>query len=92
MPWLSGLKMAHKFALGLIVILFLVSLVMIGRHFVNTAFNRAEEKGASGVRADSAEKGLSNVENANKAAGDVARDDDARRAECLHDSRTPENC
>lgn len=92
MGWLSGLKMAHKFALGFLVFMFLVSLFMIGRHFVNTAFDTAEEKGASGARADSAEKGMKNVETANKAAGDVAVDPVRRNAECLRDSRTPENC
>lgn len=92
MAWLSGLKMAHKFALGLIVMLFFVSLIMIGRGFVNTAFDTAEEKGASGARADSAEKGLGHVESANKAAGDVARDDDVRKSGCMRYSRTPANC
>lgn len=61
-------------------------------HKTDTIATSAEEKGAATAAATAATKGLKNVEDGNKAAAAVARDDDARRAGCLRHSRTKENC
>lgn len=92
MSWLSGLSIARKLGLSFIAILLLVACVVIANHWTDSAFTKAEEKGASDARADSAEEGLKHVEEGNKAAEGVARDAGLRKSSCVRHSRTPENC
>lgn len=92
MDWFSAWSMGRKIGVGVLAIAALIGLVLLGQHWIDTAFDRAEEKGASDVRAQSAEEGLKHVEDANKAAADVAADPVKRNAGCVRHSRTPENC
>lgn len=68
------------------------SCTAVTNHSTDAAVAAGEQKGAATAAASAATKGLSNVEEGNKAAAAVARDGDARRAGCLRHSRTPENC
>ncbi|MCW2363560.1 hypothetical protein M2346_003061 [Sphingobium xanthum] len=52
----------------------------------------ATEAGKQTERADGAQETIRQTERANDAAVTIRRDADARRADCLRDSRTPENC
>lgn len=61
-------------------------------HKTDVAVDAAEKNGAASAAATAATKGMSNVEQANKAAAKVDRDPAVRRAGCLRHSRTPENC
>jgi hypothetical protein len=92
MSWFAGLSLVRKLGLGAIAILLLIACVAIANHWTDSAFNKAEEKGASDARADSAEEGLKHVEEGNKAAEGVARDAGLRKSGCVRHSRTPENC
>lgn len=58
------------------------------RRVMDTAF----ESGKQTERADGAHDTIRQTERANNAAETIRRDPDARRADCLRDSRTPENC
>lgn len=86
------LDLFGKLGIGLLVFVVIAALVMAANHFTDRAFEGAENTGATQVRAEVAEKGMVNVETANKAAAAVAADPVVRNADCLRDSRTPENC
>ncbi len=90
--WTKGLDLAGKLGVGLVAFVLIAALFVAVKTFVSGAFEASEEKGAATVRAEVAEKGMSNVENANKAAAQVHSDPVIRNADCLRDSRTPENC
>ncbi len=90
--WFKGLDLAAKLGIGLIILAVVAVAVLTINHFTNRAFDAAEETGAANVRVIVAEEGMSNVENANEAAAEVKRDPFVRNADCLRDSRTPENC
>lgn len=66
--------------------------VQIVNHFVDRLTTTAITAGAAQASAEAANTGLAKVEEANRAEEAVARNPDVRRAECLRDSRTPENC
>lgn len=87
----SGLETRMK----VIAILAAVGLLIIGLgtayHFVDAAFETAEDKGAATERAQAQGKVIENVEKA-KAAADTVHRDGIPLADCLRDSRTPENC
>jgi hypothetical protein len=87
-----ALPLLHK-AIALFVALGLLWVgAQVVNHFVDRAFQGAEESGASRVEAKAATSALEAVEKGNAAAETVARDPAVRRADCLRDSRTPENC
>ena len=86
------LDLPVKLGLALLVGIIIAALVVAINHFTDRAFDASEDKGAANVRVIVAEKGMSNVENANKAAAEVSRDPVVRNADCVRDSRTPENC
>lgn len=90
--WIKGLDLAGKLGIGFIILVFIAALFVAVKTFVSGAFDASEEKGAATVRAEVAEKGMSNVETANEAAAKVRSDPVVRNADCLRDSRTPENC
>lgn len=92
MTWFKGLDLAAKLGIGLMILAVVAVAIVAINHFTDSAFDAAEESGAANVRVEVAEKGLSNVENANEAAAEVRRDPVLRNADCLRDSRTPENC
>jgi hypothetical protein len=90
--WFKGLDLLGKAGVGLVLAGLVFIAVMTAREFVDAAFEAAEEKGGATVRADSAEKGLADVVEANEAAETVKRDAVVRDALCVRTSRTPENC
>lgn len=90
--WFKGLDWMAKAGVGLMVLAVVAVAIVTVNHFTDSAFEAAEETGAANVRVIVAEKGMSNVENANKAAAEVKRDAVVRNADCVRDSRTPENC
>jgi len=85
-------KAAIAGALILAIVVGIRSCADVANHSTDAAVAAGEQKGAASAAAAAATKGLSNVEEGNKAAAAVARDSDARRAGCLRHSRTPENC
>ena len=89
---LKALPLAQKIGIGLLVLAFVATGIAIVNHFIDKAFDSATTAGATAGAAKAAEKGLTNVEAANTAAIDVSRDPDIRYFQCLHTSRTPENC
>lgn len=88
----KALPLAQKIGIGMLVLVFIVTAIAIGNHFIDRAFDSAEGHGATKSAAQAAEKGLSNVESANRAAERVSRNPVVRDADCLRHSRTPENC
>lgn len=51
-----------------------------------------KEAGAAQVTADNLGETMKRTEQGNEARQDIERNDDVRRASCLRNSRTPENC
>lgn len=92
MLWFKQLDIAAKLGIGLMILAVVAVAIVTINHFTTSAFDAAEETGAANVRVIVAEEGMSNVENANEAAAEVKRDPVVRNADCLRDSRTPENC
>lgn len=92
MLWFKGLDLSAKLGVGLMIVAAIAVAILTINHFTDRAFDASEDKGAANVRVIVAEKGMSNVENANKAAAEVSRDPVVRNADCVRDSRTPENC
>lgn len=90
--WFKGLDLIAKLGVGLMILAVIAVAIVTINHFTDRAFEAAEETGAANVRVIVAEKGMSNVENANEAAAEVKHDPVVRNADCLRDSRTPENC
>jgi hypothetical protein len=90
--WFKGLEMTAKLGIGFLVSVLAISIFMGVRGALISGLDRAEQKGGTAVRADTAEKGMKHVENANRAAANVRADPVVRNAECVRDSRTPENC
>jgi hypothetical protein len=90
--WFKGLNMVAKLGVVLMALALVGIAVATVNHFVDVAFQSAEETGAANVRAIVAEEGMSNVKNANEAAAEVRSDPVVRNADCVRDSRTPENC
>lgn len=90
--WFKGLNMVAKLSVVLTALALVAIAVATVNHFVDVAFQSAEETGAANVRAIVAEEGMSNVKNANEAAAEVRSDPVVRNADCVRDSRTPENC
>lgn len=62
------------------------------RHAIDRGQESAAEAGRQQRRADELQETIRQTERANNAAETIRRDPDARRADCLRDSRTPENC
>lgn len=90
--FIKGLPTAPRIAAIAGLLLLAALAVTIANHFIDRAFDSAETAGATKGAAQAAEKGLSNVEAANRAADAVARDDRVRDAECMRNARNPENC
>jgi hypothetical protein len=90
--WFKGLNMVAKLSVVLTALALVAIAVATVNHFVDVAFQSAKEAGAANVRAIVAEEGMSNVKNANEAAAEVRSDPVVRNADCVRDSRTPENC
>jgi len=90
--WFKGLDVVAKFGVVLTTLALAAIAVTTINHFVDNAFQSAEETGAANVRVIVAEEGMSNVKNANEAAAEVKRDPVLRHTDCVRDSRTPENC
>jgi hypothetical protein len=90
--WFKGLNMVAKLSVVLTALALVGIAVATVNHFVDVAFQSAEETGAANVRAIVAEEGMSNVKNANEAAAEVRSDPVVRHTDCVRDSRTPENC
>lgn len=88
----KSLDIAVKAGIIFLLVLFVAGMVIAANHFIDGAFVASEQKGAATVRVEVAEKGMMNVQNANAAAAEVAADPVVRNADCLRDSRTPENC
>lgn len=87
-----ALPLLHKGLIAFIAVGLLAVALLAANHFIDRAFDGAEESGASRVEAKAATSALEAVEKGNAAAETVARDPAVRRADCLRDSRTPENC
>lgn len=87
-----GWKAAGLALIAIAIVAGFRSCTAVTNHSTDAAVAAGEQKGAATAAAAAATKGLSNVEEGNKAAAAVARDADARRAGCLRHSRTPENC
>jgi len=62
------------------------------KRVMTSTVTTATEKGRADQRADDLQEAIRQTERANNAAETIRRDPDARRADCLRDSRTPENC
>ena len=92
MNLLSTLTIPQRVLAGVALACVVAVAILIGLGFVDRAFDTAEQAGASKGAAAAAEKGLTHVENANRAAEAVAHDPAVRDADCLRHSRTPENC
>jgi riboflavin synthase len=90
--WFKGLNMVAKLSVVLTALALVAIAVATINHFIDVAFQSAEETGAANVRVIVAEEGMSNVKNANEAAAEVKRDPVLRHTDCVRDSRTPENC
>lgn len=97
---LSGLSIAVPLWIKIAIIAAVVVAIAAGirgcadviDHRTDAAIAAAESKGASRAAAAAATKGLEHVEQGNRAAAAIDRDDGARRAGCLRHSRTPEYC
>ena len=92
MSFIAALTVPQRVLAGVALACIVAIAIMIGLGFIDRAFDTAEQVGASKGSAAAAERGLSNVEAANRAADAVAHDPVERNADCLRHSRTPENC
>lgn len=88
--WLL-LKTSRTAQLVLLVALLGTVAVVIDRCSKRTV-QTAAEAGKQTQRADSLQETIRQTERANNAAETIRRDPDARRDECLRNSRTPANC
>ena len=75
-----------------LVALTLGALVLMVDRCARRVMDTATEGGKQTERADSLQDTFRQTERANNAAENIRRNPDARRADCLRDSRTPENC
>lgn len=91
LAWLSGLNVSGKVIMALVAGGLLAIGIATGFHLVNSALATAEQKGAVAERAETQGKVIENVRKAQDAAEAVRRDG-VPLADCLRDSRTPENC
>lgn len=90
--WFTGLEAQGKAVAILIGIGLAVIATVTAVHFINAAFEIAEDKGAAVERAEAQGKVIENATKAKAAAESVLRDGGPSRDECLRDSRTRENC
>lgn len=90
--WFTGLETQGKAVAILIGIGLAVIAIATAVHFVNAAFEIAEDKGAVVERAEAQGKVIENVKAA-KDAGTRYRADPAQRdAGCLLDATAPDDC
>lgn len=85
------LKSSRAAQLVLLVALIGTVVLVIDRCTKRTV-ETATETGKQTQRADHLQETIRQTERANNAAETIRRDPDARRAECLRNSRTPANC
>ncbi len=92
---LTALKAAsagQKIAIGLGILLLVFVAIKSVQYFIDQN-NQAQREVGTLETVNTINKGaLENAQNANEAAHNVRNNDDARLAECLRSSRTPENC
>lgn len=86
--WLKGSRVAQA---ALVVAATGLLALMVDR-CARRVMDTAVEAGKQTARADGLQETVRQTERANNAAEKIRRDPDARRADCLRDSRTPENC
>lgn len=89
--WFATLATPNKAVMILVAIGLLVIAGITALHVVDTLTETAEQKGAVAERAETQEKVIENVKAA-KDAGETVRRDGVPTADCLRDSRRPENC
>lgn len=96
MIWLLTLlrtsRGAQLVAIVIVAALLAFTVERCARHAIDKGQESATETGRQQQRADDLQETISQAERANNAAETIRRDPDARRAECLRDSRAPENC
>lgn len=90
--WFASIEAGSKAVLILFALGLLLVIGFTGFHLIRSVEELAQDKGAATAAGAAATKGLKHVENANKAAVAVDRDDAVRRDGCLRYSRTPEHC
>lgn len=84
---------AVRYALAGIGIVLLIAFVILRLTAAEKADDRANQQaGATAQREADLQATVENVRKADEAAETVRRDPVARNAECLRNSRTPENC
>ena len=89
--WFSGLDTTGKAIMALVGVGLIVIGVATAFHLVDALTETAEQKGAVTERAATQGKVIENVKAA-KDAGEAVRRDGVPPADCLRDSRRPENC
>ena len=89
--WLSGLDAQAKVIMALVAVGLLAIGIVTAVHLVDTLTETAEQKGAVAERAETQGKVIENVRKA-KDAAEAVRRDGVPAADCLRDSRVPENC
>lgn len=90
--WFKGLDLIGKLGIGLVVLMLFGIAVMTIRHFIDTAFEAAEDKGAAQVRERAKDATITNMEKANEATDAFRSDPAVRDAGCLQDARNPADC
>lgn len=89
---LKALSGGKKLALALGACLLVFAGVKIVQHFIDANNTAHRDLGAITITNTALTKTLERTEKANEAAETIVHDDDARRANCLRHSRTPDNC
>lgn len=89
--WFASLGRRSKVGIGVAILCIAIVMMGTGYHLVNMAFGHAEDKGAAIERSTTQEKVIDNAIKA-KAAADTVRRDGVPLADCVRDSRAPENC
>jgi len=86
--WIKGSRVAQL----ALVVAALGAVALLVDRCARRVMDTATEAGKQTERADRLQETVRQTERANNAAETIRRDPDARRAECLRDSRVPENC
>lgn len=90
--WFTGLEAQGKAVAILIGIGLAIIATVTAVHFVNAAFEIAEDKGAVVERVEAQGKVIENVGKANEAGTRYRADPAQRDAGCLLDATAPDDC
>ncbi len=88
----EAMKKGHKILVLVGIAMAFALAIIAARHFINTAFDAAEDAGAAKVTNEALQTTIERTEKANDAENTLRNDPDAAHAGCMQHSRTPENC